>query len=239
MKGLFCAIIAMLVFVGCDTPYTGHLGPDDFDGWIESESEDFVCLWNGFDRICIRTITGPQGEKGEKGDKGLKGDKGDKGDKGRMGRPGIRGREGPPGPQGEKGDKGDGGKDGKNTVAVVVSSPVEPAYVSTGETCTNCGNPVVYTPTPIIETPQPTPIVVPTPQPTPIVVPTPQPTPEPEPEIETPPEGSWVGYKKLNDDGSISTRVVKGEFFDASGDHLEVNYFASRKAAQDWARGEP
>ena len=60
---ILCLALA-ITYYGCDVPYSGHLGPDDFNGWVESEETGFVCLWNGFDRICIKTVQGPQGEPG-------------------------------------------------------------------------------------------------------------------------------------------------------------------------------
>ena len=60
-------LIPIAVHYGCDIPYSGHLGPEDFNGWIESEENGFVCLWNGFDRICIQTIEGPAGKDGRDG----------------------------------------------------------------------------------------------------------------------------------------------------------------------------
>ena len=163
---LFCALFVISCFICCNTPYTGDLGPEDFNGWIESESEDFVCLNNGFDQLCVRTITGPQGPKGDNGNTGKvgpQGPKGDKGDKGRMGRPGIRGREGPEGPQGDKGEKGDQGVAGA---------------IITKEICTDCGNTIVevqasvvsagykvasYDPSPVFPTITPVPTQVYTP----------------------------------------------------------------------------
>ena len=47
----FLILIGMLI--SCQTPYSGRLGPEDFNGWVESEENGFVCLWNGFDRICV------------------------------------------------------------------------------------------------------------------------------------------------------------------------------------------
>ena len=59
--------ISLILAIGCETPYTGHLGPEGFNGWIESEENGFVCLWNGFDRICIQMIEGPAGKDGKDG----------------------------------------------------------------------------------------------------------------------------------------------------------------------------
>ena len=72
MKTIWLLIIAIClipiaVHYGCDIPYSGHLGPEDFNGWIESEENGFVCLWNGFDRICIKTIPGRDGKDGKDG----------------------------------------------------------------------------------------------------------------------------------------------------------------------------
>ena len=65
--------ISIILAIGCETPYTGHLGPEGFNGWIESEENGFVCLWNGFDRICIQTIEGPAGKDGRDGKDGKDG----------------------------------------------------------------------------------------------------------------------------------------------------------------------
>ena len=82
-------MVLLLVFIcGCNTPYTGDLGPEDFNGWIESEDVNFVCLFNGFDRICIKTI------RGHKGDQGIQGPAGKDGRDGIDGIDGIDGRDG-------------------------------------------------------------------------------------------------------------------------------------------------
>lgn len=62
--------ISLILAIGCETPYTGHLGPEDFNGWIESEANEFVCLWNGFNRICVQSIPGPPGKDGKDGKDG-------------------------------------------------------------------------------------------------------------------------------------------------------------------------
>ena len=59
--------LVIFVMIGCETPYTGHLGPEGFNGWIESEENGLVCLWNGFDRLCIKTIPGRDGKDGKDG----------------------------------------------------------------------------------------------------------------------------------------------------------------------------
>ena len=54
MRYFLCGVLLVLCpLFGCETPYSGHLGPKDFNGWIESEENGLVCLWNGFDRLCI------------------------------------------------------------------------------------------------------------------------------------------------------------------------------------------
>ena len=67
---------------GAIRPYSGTLGPDDFDGWITEQGQDFVCLENGFDALCIKAIPGPRGERGKDG---------------RDGRDGVDGMDGKPG----------------------------------------------------------------------------------------------------------------------------------------------
>ena len=56
MKTMWALIFAVCVVLaiahyGCDTPYSGPLGPEDFNGWIESEENGVICLWNGFESI--------------------------------------------------------------------------------------------------------------------------------------------------------------------------------------------
>jgi hypothetical protein len=69
LAGVLWTVIFFIVVVlcGCQTPYSGTLGPKDFNGWVESEEDGFVCLWNGFDRICIYSIAGPRGKDGVDG----------------------------------------------------------------------------------------------------------------------------------------------------------------------------
>lgn len=66
-------LVPIVVHSGCEIPYSGHLGPQDFNGWIESEANGFVCLYNGFDRICIKTIPGHDGKDGRDGKDGKDG----------------------------------------------------------------------------------------------------------------------------------------------------------------------
>ena len=66
-------VSALFLCVGCQTPYSGILGPEDFNGWVESETDGFVCLWNGFDRICVLAIPGPPGKDGTDGRDGKDG----------------------------------------------------------------------------------------------------------------------------------------------------------------------
>ena len=61
MKWLLCALGLAVIFIGCDTPYTGFLGAGDIDGYLESAGADRVCLADGFDSICIQTIPGLPG----------------------------------------------------------------------------------------------------------------------------------------------------------------------------------
>ena len=68
IRYFLCGVLLVLCpLFSCETPYTGHLGPKGFNGWIESEENGFVCLWNGFDRLCIKSIEGPQGPPGKDG----------------------------------------------------------------------------------------------------------------------------------------------------------------------------
>ena len=93
---LYSLLLIALCVVGCDTPYTGALGPQAFNGWIESEENGLVCLWNGFDRICIRTIPGRDGIDGIDGRDGIDGKDGIDGIDGEsiVGPRGRRGRAG-------------------------------------------------------------------------------------------------------------------------------------------------
>ena len=100
MKTIWTLIIAICfvpiaVHYGCDIPYSGTLGPEDFNGWIESEENGFVCLWNGFDRICIQTIEGPAGKDGKDGRDGRDGRAGKDGKDGKDGQTFIAIREVP------------------------------------------------------------------------------------------------------------------------------------------------
>ena len=88
MKTMWALIFAVclalaIAHYGCDTPYSGPLGPGDFNGWIESEENGFICLWNGFDRLCIKTIEGPAGKDGKDGRDGRDGKDGKDGQDGR------------------------------------------------------------------------------------------------------------------------------------------------------------
>lgn len=100
MKTMWALIFAVCVVLaiahyGCDTPYSGPLGPEDFNGWIESEENGFICLWNGFDRLCIQTIEGPAGKDGRDGRDGKDGKDGKDGRDGKDGQTLIAVREVP------------------------------------------------------------------------------------------------------------------------------------------------
>ena len=90
MKWLLCALGLAVIFMGCDTPYTGFLGPGDIDKYVERTGKETVCLADGFDSICIRTIPGSPGKDGKDGKDGES----------------IIGPRGEPGPQGEPGRDG-------------------------------------------------------------------------------------------------------------------------------------
>lgn len=74
--------LCLILAIGCETPYTGDLGPEGFNGWIESEGNGFTCLWNGFDRLCIKTIPGRDGKDGKDGQDGKDGKDGKDGQDG-------------------------------------------------------------------------------------------------------------------------------------------------------------
>ena len=90
MKWFLCALGLMVICVGCDTPYTGFLKAGDIDKYVETAGEETVCLVDGFDSICIRTIPGLPGKDGKDGKDG----------------------ESIVGPQGERGPQGEPGRDG-------------------------------------------------------------------------------------------------------------------------------
>ena len=93
MKWILCALGFMVIFVSCDTPYTGFLKAGDIDKYVERTGKETVCLANGFDSICIRTIPGLPGKHGKDGRDGKDGES-------------IIGPRGEPGPQGEPGRDG-------------------------------------------------------------------------------------------------------------------------------------
>ena len=62
---LICTLCFVLMFHGCDVPYSGGFGPGDLDRLIEEQGQDTICLADGFDTVCIKTITGPRGLQGE------------------------------------------------------------------------------------------------------------------------------------------------------------------------------
>ena len=94
-------LVTILMLAGCDTPYSRFLGPGDIDKYVESTGEETVCLNDGFDVICIKTIPGETGETGETGEQGEKGEKGEQGDLGPRGQRGPRGLRGPTGQDGK------------------------------------------------------------------------------------------------------------------------------------------
>ena len=87
MKWFLCALGLMFICVGCDTPYTGFLKAGDIDKYVEQTDERTVCLVDGFDSICIRTIPGPPGRDGKDGESiiGPRGERGPQGEPGRDG----------------------------------------------------------------------------------------------------------------------------------------------------------
>ena len=91
MKWFFLCVLGLaVIFIGCDTPYTGFLGAGDIDGYLESAGADRVCLADGFDSICIQTIPGKDGRDGKDGKDGEsiigpRGERGPQGDPGRNG----------------------------------------------------------------------------------------------------------------------------------------------------------
>ena len=124
---VFRAIVIFLIglligsIIGCETPYSGTLGPEGFNGWITEWDNDIVCLENGFDSICIKTIAGPQGEKGEKGDRGPRGIQGEF----------IVGPRGEAGKDGRDGKDGKDGRDGRDGDIVTVTLAIEKVITHT------------------------------------------------------------------------------------------------------------
>ena len=94
MKWFFLCVLGLaVIFIGCDTPYTGFLGAGDIDGYLESAGADRVCLADGFDSICIQTIPGKDGKDGLNGKDGKDGESiiGTRGERGPEGEPGRNG----------------------------------------------------------------------------------------------------------------------------------------------------
>ena len=100
MKWFFLCVLGLaVIFIGCDTPYTGFLGAGDIDGYLESTDDETVCLADGFDSVCIKMIPGKDGKDGKDGvsivgPQGPPGEDGKDGNRGRHGVPGRRGEDG-------------------------------------------------------------------------------------------------------------------------------------------------
>ena len=90
---LICGLAFLMI--GCQTPYN-VFSVDDVEQILESE-DDTICLDDGFDRICAKTIPGPAGKDG---------------------RDGIDGNDGADGKDGIDGRDGADGKDGVTLIAV-------------------------------------------------------------------------------------------------------------------------
>ena len=199
-------LIGLLIgfFVGCDTPYTGFLEAGDIDGYLESTGAETVCLADGFDSICIRTIPGPRGLQGPQGLQGLKGEDGET----------IIGPRGEPGQQGEPGN--DGAVVYLELVKIVteiefVEVPVFVLEVSKTETA-------YLTPVGEVYVPENAPIVVPddievTPVPKPVPKPVPEPVPEPVTTPDLPPieDGTIWHVMYRNDNGRLTAYVYPRE----------------------------
>ena len=203
MKWLLCALGLVVIFVGCETPYTGFLGPGDIDKYVDSTGDNTVCIADGFDSICIQTIPGPRGPQGLQG---------------------LQGEDGETiiGPRGEPGQQGEPGTDGAVVylelvkivtetefvrVPVFVEVPVFVLEVSKTETAYS-------TPIGEVYVPENAPIVVPddievTPVPEPVPTPVPTPVPEPVTTPDLPPieDGEIWHVMYRNDNGQITTYV--------------------------------
>ena len=119
MKWLLC-VLGLVLFYGCDTPYTGFLGAGDIDGYLESTDDETVCLADGFDSVCIKTIPGIDGRDGKDGKDGIS----------------IVGRQGPAGEDGKRGRPGVRGRPGKEGAIVIVETPYLLLRTDTGESFT-------------------------------------------------------------------------------------------------------
>ena len=119
MKWLLC-VLGLVLFYGCDTPYTGFLGAGDIDGYLEGTGDETVCLADGFDSVCIKMIPGKDGKDGKDGVSIV----GPQGPPGEDGKDGNRGRHGVPGRRGEDG------------AIVIVETPYLLLRTDTGESFT-------------------------------------------------------------------------------------------------------
>ena len=62
---LMCALcFVTFTYYGCDVPYSGGFGPGDLDRLLEAQGDDTICLADGFDTVCIKTIPGKNGRDG-------------------------------------------------------------------------------------------------------------------------------------------------------------------------------
>ena len=68
-------VVCVMFLVGCETPY-GTLGADAIDDYIHRSDDRRVCVSDGFDVICIKTIRGPRGRDGRDGNDGNDGNDG-------------------------------------------------------------------------------------------------------------------------------------------------------------------
>ena len=82
---LICGLAFLMI--GCQTPYN-VLSVDDVERILESDG-DTICLDDGFDRICAKTIPGPAGRDGMDGMDGRDGADGKDGIDGADGKDGV------------------------------------------------------------------------------------------------------------------------------------------------------
>ena len=231
---VFVVALMALVLSGCDTPYTGFLKAGDIDKYVENADKRTVCISDGFDSVCIRTVVGETGKDG------------------RDGIDGIDGRDGIDGIDGRDGIDGDSFIAVKEEpIEVIVERIIEvvvpeihwqTVYVPT--VCDRVAEVIGDAEVPIETFVETTVNVITSTHPnvpvnnTPVqevvdevfVPPTPTPAPTPDPVVVEPPTvapeptqlDDWVVYTTTNADGTESTRVVHSSKVEVVGDQITL-----------------